>query len=71
MRRHRVLCAAVTLPVATSKAANKVVVGAQGYLKFPNGRALTGHSHNYKRNGTLVRLCRVFRLSRYGRPSGA
>ena len=25
---------------------------AQGYLKFPNGRALTGHSHDYKRNGT-------------------
>ncbi len=25
---------------------------AQGYLKFPNGRALTGHSHDYKRKGT-------------------
>ena len=25
---------------------------AQGYLKMPNGRALTGHSHDYKRNGT-------------------
>jgi hypothetical protein len=25
---------------------------AQGYLKLPNGRALTGHSHDYKRNGT-------------------
>jgi transposase len=25
---------------------------AQGYLKLPNGRALTGHSHTYKRNGT-------------------
>jgi transposase len=25
---------------------------AQGYLKLPNGRALTGHSHNYKRHGT-------------------
>jgi transposase len=24
----------------------------QGYLKFPSGRALTGHSHDYKRNGT-------------------
>src|SRR5260370_41409116 len=24
----------------------------QGYLKMPNGRALTGHSHDYKRNGT-------------------
>jgi transposase len=25
---------------------------AQGYLKLPNGRALTGQSHEYKRNGT-------------------
>jgi transposase len=25
---------------------------AQGYLKFPNGKALTGHSHDYKRHGT-------------------
>jgi len=27
---------------------------AQGYLKLANGRALTGHSHNYKRNGTTT-----------------
>lgn len=25
---------------------------AQGYLKLSNGRTLTGHSHDYKRNGT-------------------
>ncbi len=25
---------------------------AQGYLKPPNGRALSGRSHDYKRNGT-------------------
>src|SRR3984893_9138300 len=25
---------------------------AQGYLKFPNGRALSGQSHDYKRHGT-------------------
>jgi len=25
---------------------------AQGYLRLPNGRALTGHSHDYKRHGT-------------------
>ena len=25
---------------------------AQNYLKLPNGRALSGHSHDYKRNGT-------------------
>jgi hypothetical protein len=27
---------------------------AQGYLKLPNGRALTGHIHNYTRNGTTT-----------------
>ena len=27
---------------------------AQGYLKLPNGRALTGESHNYKRHGTTT-----------------
>ena len=25
---------------------------AQGYLRLPNGRALTGHAHHYKRHGT-------------------
>src|ERR1700728_1564676 len=27
---------------------------AQGYLKFPNGRAMTGQSHDYKRHGTTT-----------------
>src|SRR3974390_2319245 len=27
---------------------------AQGYLKLPDGRTLTGHSHDYKRNGTTT-----------------
>ncbi len=27
---------------------------AQGYLKLPNGRTLSGHSHDYKRNGTTT-----------------
>lgn len=27
---------------------------AQGYLKFPDGKALTGQSHNYKRHGTTT-----------------
>lgn len=27
---------------------------AQGYLKLPNGRAMTGHSHDYKRHGTTT-----------------
>src|SRR5467141_4167951 len=26
----------------------------QGYLKMPNGRALGGHSHDYRRNGTTT-----------------
>jgi len=30
---------------------------AQGYLKLPNGRALTGHSHDYKRHGTTTLAC--------------
>ena len=25
---------------------------AQGYLKLPNGRSLTGQSHDYRRHGT-------------------
>src|SRR4029079_2535165 len=27
---------------------------AQGYLKLPNGRALTGQSHDYKQHGTTT-----------------
>src|SRR5690348_8049617 len=27
---------------------------AQGYLKLPNGRAMTGQSHDYKRHGTTA-----------------
>jgi transposase len=27
---------------------------AQGWLKLPNGRAVTGHSHEYKRHGTTT-----------------
>ena len=30
----------------------QVLERAQGYLKLPNGRALTGQSHNYRRHGT-------------------
>ena len=29
---------------------------AQGYLKLPDGRALSRHSHDYKRNGTSTLL---------------
>jgi hypothetical protein len=34
------------------KPAIQALERAQGYLKLPNGRALTGHGHDYKRNGT-------------------
>jgi hypothetical protein len=27
---------------------------AQGYRKLPSGRALSGHNHDYKRNGTTT-----------------
>ena len=33
----------------------QAVERAQGYLKFPNGRALSGRSHDYKRQAP--RLC--------------
>ena len=32
----------------------QVLERAQGYLKLPNGRALTGQSHDYKRHGTTT-----------------
>jgi hypothetical protein len=42
---------------------------AQGYLKLPNGRALTGHSHDYKRHGTTT-LFAAFEVATGGsRPS--
>jgi DDE superfamily endonuclease len=30
----------------------KILDTSQGYLKLPNGRALSGQSHDYKRHGT-------------------
>jgi transposase len=32
---------------------------AQGYLRLPNGRTLTGRSHDYKRQWDLDALCRL------------
>ena len=29
-------------------------LGTQGYLKLPNGRSLTGQSHDYKRHGSTT-----------------
>src|SRR5262249_4287690 len=37
---------------ADEKPSIQALERAQGYLKLPNGRALSGHSHDYKRNGT-------------------
>jgi hypothetical protein len=34
------------------KPAIQALERAQGYLKLPNGRALTGRSHEYRRHGT-------------------
>ena len=36
------------------KALDPALERAQGYLKSPNGRALTGQSHDYKRHGTTT-----------------
>jgi transposase len=36
------------------KPAIQALERAQGYLKLPNGRALTGFSHHYKRHGTTT-----------------
>ncbi len=43
---------------------------AQGYLKLPNGRALTGQSHDYKRHGTTTLFARLHEPDR-GRASQA
>ena len=36
---------------------------AQGYLKLPNGRTLTGHSHDYKRNNGTSTLFAAFEVA--------
>jgi hypothetical protein len=48
---HRATGNAIVLCV-DEKPSIQALERAQGYLKLPNGRALTGHSHDYKRNGT-------------------
>ena len=39
---------------------------AQGYLKLPNGRAMIGQSHDYKRNGTTTLFAALERRHRRG-----
>ncbi len=41
------------------KPAIQALERAQGYLRLPNGRALTGFSHHYKRNGTTTLFAAV------------
>jgi DDE superfamily endonuclease len=47
-RPRRLFC------VSTKKPSIQALERAQGYLKLPNGRALTGQSHDYKRHGTTT-----------------
>ena len=39
---------------AAQKPSIQALERAQGYLKLPNGRAMIGQSHDYKRNGTTT-----------------
>ena len=41
-------------PTRPGKPAIQALERAQGYLKLPNGRALTGFAHEYKRRGTTT-----------------
>ena len=43
---------------------------AQGYLKLPNGRAMTGQSHDYKRNGTTTLFAALERFREQERYRG-
>ena len=56
-RCGRALCRspvkAIVLCVA-EKPSIQALERAQGYLKLPNGRALTGQNHDYKRHGTTT-----------------
>ena len=51
---------------ATQKPSIQALERAQGYLRLPNGRALTGQSHDYKRHGTTT----LFAASPLPSPAG-
>jgi hypothetical protein len=62
-RRHKAVAAdPVALPenavviCVDEKPSIQALEPAQGYLKPPDGRALSRHSHDYKRNGTSTLL---------------
>ena len=42
------------VPCVDEKPSIQALERAQGYLKMPNGRALTGQSHDYRRHGTTT-----------------
>src|ERR1700753_3805401 len=42
------------VPSVGEKPSIQALERAQGYLKLPNGRAMIGQSHDYKRNGTTT-----------------
>jgi hypothetical protein len=43
---------------------------AQGYLKLPDGRAMTGQSHDYKCNGTTTLFAALERFREQERYRG-
>jgi transposase len=48
-------CGVNVAPLAVDeKPSIQALERAQGYLKLPNGRAMTGQSHDYKRHGTTT-----------------
>ena len=51
---HRTRLKAQIVLMAAESAATRAIGRALGYLKLPNGRAITGQSHDYKRNGTTT-----------------
>jgi hypothetical protein len=60
---------AVVLSV-DEKPSIQAVERTQGYLKLPNGRAMTGQSHDYKRNGTTTLFAALERFREQERYRG-
>jgi transposase len=54
LREHSIDLAARIVLCVDEKPSIQALERAQGYLKLPNGRALTGHSHDYRRHGTTT-----------------
>ncbi len=54
LRSHKIDLAARKPWCESNDPSIQALERAQGYLKLPNGRALTGQSHDYKRHGTTT-----------------